>query len=84
MPIWLASLLGSKWTWIAAAVVVAVTAALLYRAHVYDSGVSAGSAQTQIVVQQKTIEVQRKINDAESKGPRTRDDAINRLDAGTF
>jgi uncharacterized membrane-anchored protein len=61
-----------------------VGGALWYVHSVREAGRAEGSAQTQIVVQQKTIETQRKINDAEAKGPRTKSDAVRRLRDGTF
>lgn len=73
-----------KWGALALAALGLVVGALWYAGHLRSEGKKEGAAETTVIVQQKTIEVQRKINDAESKGPRTRSHAIDRLDAGTF
>jgi hypothetical protein len=73
-----------KWGGLALLGLALVVGALWYAGHLRSEGKKEGAAETTVIVQQKTIEVQRKINDAESKGPRTKSDAELRLRAGTF
>ncbi len=64
-----------------AAVLLAILAGVWF---VYHKGETAGSAAVTNVVQQTTIEVQRKMDDAQAHGPRTQSDAIKRLRDHTF
>lgn len=84
MPAFLLPLLGSKWTWIAAGVVILITAAGLYVLHVHNAGVTQGQAQVEVVVQAKTIQTQQKMDKAQNAGPHTQSDVVTRLRAGTF
>jgi hypothetical protein len=84
VPVWILSLLGSKWTWIAAGVVIAITAAGLYLLHVYNSGVASGAAAVTVVVQQKTIQTQQKMDKAQDAGPHTQSDVVKSLRAHAF
>jgi hypothetical protein len=84
MPAWFLPLLGSKWTWIAVGVLVAITAALLYIAHVRNEGIAEGEAKVEVIVQQHTIQTQRKMDNAEAKGPRTQSDVVKRMRDGSF
>jgi hypothetical protein len=62
----------------------AVVGALGYSAFVYHKGESAGGAAVTAKVQQKTIQTQRKIDDAEAHGPRTPHDVSRRMRDGSF
>lgn len=51
---------------------------------IYHKGEKAGAADVTVKVQKKTQETQQRINDAESKAPRTPHDVSKRMRDGTF
>jgi hypothetical protein len=69
------------WAAITAAIAITVAGGLWF---VFHKGETSGAAAVTVKVQQRTIEVQRKITDAEAAGPRTPSDVVQRLLDGTF
>jgi hypothetical protein len=65
----------------AGAVLLAILAGVWF---IYHKGETSGGAAVTVKVQQRTIEVQRKITDAEDRAPRTPRDVSKRLRDGSF
>lgn len=69
---------------IVAGVLLVIGGILLAVNHIYGKGETAGAAAVTTKVQERTIYIQRSINDAENKGPRTPKDVSRELRGGTF
>lgn len=69
------------WAAIAAAIVITVAGGIWF---IFHKGETSGAAAVTVRVQQRTIEVQGKINDAQNAGPRTPSDVSKLLRAGAF
>lgn len=69
------------WAAIAAAIAITVAGGIWF---VFHKGETSGAAAVTVKIQERTKEVQGKINDAQSAGPRTPSDVSKLLRAGTF